>query len=230
MAQGKATGRPKSRATASSPAGTASSIVSQIGSNRVQSISLQGSNILVTGEASDPGADTTRTLWYEAVASLAFSQDVQATTVTRDVVDAAGQMIDSEHDPLTPAALPSTVSMSAATLTSGLTSRAPAVDASIKALNYIPLLGGTGEVVVQPTDPSSFVKAASESLGTLIGPMSSNNAPFLVTVIGSDQTPMLVIGHVPGLGGDAGQGVGWQAPGVQSDAIVGDYLPFNETG
>jgi hypothetical protein len=193
-------------------------------------MALHGSTASVVGTASDAGAETARTLWYEAVAGAAFAQQVQATTLTRTVVDGGGNVIDSEQDRVTPGGLSSSLPMSAGNLTSGLADRAISVDASVGAIHYIPLIGGTAEVVIQPNNPASFVQSAGENVGSLLGPMSANNGAYLVTVVGSNGSPLLVLGNVPAVGGDAGQGIGWQAPGVQSDAIWGAYLPTKRNG
>jgi len=230
MAQQPGGARQQLSATVGDPGTIASSIINQLGSGRVNSMTLQGSTASVVGTASDAGAETARTLWYEAVAGVAFAQQVQATTLTRTVVDGAGNVIDTEQDRLTVGGLSSSLPTSAGNLTSGLADRALGVNANVGTIRYIPLIGGTAEVVIQPNSPASFVKSAGENVGSILGPMSANNGAYLVTVVGSNGSPLLVLGNVPALGGDAGQGIGWQAPGVQSDAMWGAYLPTKRSG
>jgi hypothetical protein len=201
-------------------ASIATSVVDQIGSSRVTSIDLQGSSLTVTGTATGTGADAARTLWYESVAAAAIAQQVPATSLTRQVVDPAGEVIESEHEALSSGGSP-TAPTTAADLTSGLADRAVSVGASVGGVHYLPLLGGVAEVVIQPNDPTSFVKSAAENLGALIGPMGGNNRADLVTVVDASGTPLLVLGWTPGVGGTMGQGVGWQASGAESDAIYG---------
>lgn len=228
MAQGKGRALRVDRANVVSPGASAATIIDQIGSDRVSSISQNGSSVVVTGLASGPGADTMRTLWYESVAGAAFAQQTQATSLTRNVVNASGEVIDTETDPITssvPAAAPTA---SAQVLTSGLSGRVAGVGAAIVSVHYISLLGGTAEIVVQPNDPMSFARAAGENVGTLLGSIGDNDGAYLVTVVGADESPLIVLGSVPDVGGSAGQGVGWEAPGVQSDAIWGAYHPAGD--
>jgi hypothetical protein len=71
-------------------------------------------------------------------------------------------------------------------------------------------------------DPKSFVSAAGENIAKLLGPLANNDSAYLVTVVDSNRNPLLVLGFTPGLGGGIGEGVAWQAPDVQSDAVWGE--------
>jgi hypothetical protein len=47
----------------------------------------------------------------------------------------------------------------------------------------------------------------------------------LVTIVDGKGKPMLVLGYTPAVGGGTGQGIGWQAPQANSDAIWGATKP-----
>ena len=83
--------------------------------------------------------------------------------------------------------------------------------------HYLPLLGGTAELVVQSTEP----KAASQKLGELLGPLGRDNRPYLVTVVNAAGAALLVLGWTPHLEGAVGQGLAWEAPRFDSGVIVG---------
>lgn len=97
---------------------------------------------------------------------------------------------------------------------------AAAVGATLVAVHYVPLLGGTADVVVQPNDPVPFAEQAGRKIATLVGPLAREGRAYLVTVVDSTQTPLLVLGWNPSVA-QAGEGVAWQAPGIRSDAIIG---------
>jgi hypothetical protein len=80
-------------------------------------------------------------------------------------------------------------------------------------------LGGTAELVVQPTDPPAFFKAAGERIAELLGPLAQG--AYLVTVVNGAQEPQLILGFTPGVGGSAGEGVAWQDPSISTDAVWG---------
>ncbi len=88
------------------------------------------------------------------------------------------------------------------------------------AAHYVPFLGGTADVVVQPDPPAPFAEQVGQKVVTLLGPLARDGRAYLVTVVDSTQAPLLVLGWTPGVG-QAGEGVAWQAPGIRSDAIFG---------
>ena len=56
---------------------------------------------------------------------------------------------------------------------------------------------------------------------TLLGPLGHDQRPYLVTVVDAQHQPLLMLGWTPHLEGNLGEGIAWQAPGIRSDAIVG---------
>lgn len=63
--------------------------------------------------------------------------------------------------------------------------------------HYLPLLGGTAELVVQPSEPES----ASRKLIELLGPLGHENRPYLVTVVNGAGDALLVLGWTPHIEG-----------------------------
>lgn len=106
---------------------------------------------------------------------------------------------------------------------------AAAADVTLVRTRYLPLLGGTAELVVQPGDPVRFAQEAGAHLGTVVGPLGHDNRPYLVTVVDTRGRALLVLGWTPDLGGGLGEGVGWQAPGIRSSAIVGQVQTRDDT-
>jgi hypothetical protein len=198
--------------------GTRVSLTAQ-SDGRVTSVALQGNSVLVTGVAASRGAEVARTLWYESVEAAAFAEKTGANTLTRKVVDPAGNVLKMQTDPVH-ASIPTAdapLRVSPVDLSGSLV-RARSVGATVVHTEYIPLFGGTGEVVVQSSAPDSFLKNVSRFSTALLGPVGDANSPYLLTVVDSTQTPLLVLGYTPGLGGGIGQGFAWQAPNVRSDA------------
>ena len=90
--------------------------------------------------------------------------------------------------------------------------------------HYLPLLGGTAELVVRPAEP----KAASKKLGELLGSLGRDNRPYLVTVVYAADDALLVLGWTPHLEGAVGQGLAWEVPGFDSGVIVGKPVTLAE--
>jgi hypothetical protein len=207
----------------------------ELATDRVKSIELDGSTVTVIGTATSPGAEATRTLWFETIAGAAFAQEAGATFLKRTVVDEEGNVLATETDPVDAEAVSVFATppvRSAEDITREVQSRASALGANLTETNYLPLLGGTAELVVEPSDPTAFAEAAGSNVATLLGDLADNHGPYLVTIVDSQGAPLLVLGYTPGVGGGFGQGVGWQAPGIDSDAIFGqmdeaDLLPYD---
>lgn len=202
-------------------------VPAEASSPRVNSIDLRGQSVVVTGVATRPGAEVTRTLWYETVEGAGFAAEHDgATTLTRRVLDGSGKLLSSETDPVQtgdPEAH-APVRLSEADVTRGAQARAAALGVTIVATHYVPLFGGTAELVVQPSDPTSFAQTAGAATAKLLGPLAHDNGAYLITIVDATQTPLLVLGYTPGVGGGTGQGIGWQAPDVHSDAIWGPHV------
>lgn len=90
-------------------------------------------------------------------------------------------------------------------------------------MDYLPVLGGTADVVVLPEQPRAFAEAAAVKITTLMGPLARDDRPYFVTVVDSAEKPLLVLGWGPDPRRQIiAEGVAWQAPGVHSSAIWGE--------
>jgi hypothetical protein len=191
-------------------------------SPRVRSIALEGQSVVVTGVATGPGAEVTRTLWFEGVEGAAYAERHGATTLTRRVLNASGHLLSTETDPVhtvEPAA-DAPLTLSEADLAGGAQEREASLHATLVAAHYVPYFGGTAELVVEPDDPASFVQTIGRTATALLGPVGRDHGAYLITIVDSAHDPLFVLGWTPGVGGD-GQGMAWEAPGVHSDAILG---------
>ena len=113
--------------------------------------------------------------------------------------------------------------LSEAELRRALVEGAAAVDARVVRMDYLPVLGGTADVVVLPDEPLAFANAAAVKITTLMGPLARHNRPFLVTIVGSAQKPLVVLGWGPDPRRQIiAEGVAWQAPGIHSGLIWGE--------
>jgi hypothetical protein len=86
--------------------------------------------------------------------------------------------------------------------------------------HYLPLLGGTAEIVVQPPEPVDFAEAG-RAMSTLLGPLGHDQRPYLLTVVDAQHDPLLILGWTPQLEGSMGEGIAWQADDIHSGAIIG---------
>lgn len=121
------------------------------------------------------------------------------------------------------------VTLSEGKLEAALEDGAAAAGVTLVRTHYLPLLGGTAELVVQPAEPVRFAEEAGVHLATVLGPLGRDNRPYLATVVDEQGSPLLVLGWTPDLGGGLGEGVGWQAPGIRSSAIVGQVQTRDDT-
>ncbi|HEY6837002.1 MAG TPA: hypothetical protein VI142_11220 [Gaiellaceae bacterium] len=110
----------------------------------------------------------------------------------------------------------------------GVRAGAAALGASVVKIHFLPVLGGSAEVVVEPGDPVSFAERPGAKMTTLLGRLDDNTHAYLVTVVDSNSQPLFVLGWVPEAGRRSlGEGIAWHAPGVHSDAVWGDPVTSN---
>lgn len=201
-------------------------VLERIASPRLASLDASGSVATVSGFASDRGADLTRTLWYEDIAAVASAQLVPVSMASRTVIGSNGQVLTTEEDPVSAGSRdalgPS--HLTEADIWSIIRPSAKLVGANVVTLEYVDLFGGTAEIVVQPGEVDAFVADAGSRLTTLLDRLADNQHPYLVTVVDAAHEPQLVIGYVPGIGGD-GQGLAWVKPGLETNAIFGMLTP-----
>jgi hypothetical protein len=97
---------------------------------------------------------------------------------------------------------------------------------SLVRTHYLPLLGGTAELIVQPSDPASV----SSKVTQLLGPLGRDHRPYLVTIVNEAGDALLVLGWTPHVGGGIGEGVAWEAPGYNSGVIFGKPVVIDPAG
>lgn len=205
-------------------------VLARIGSPRLVAGSAAGGNANVEASASEAGADSARSLWYATLASAAIAQKGGASAVSRRVVDPAGTVLAEETDAVNtgdPDAF-GPLDRSAADVVQATRARAHALGARLVSAHYIRLFGGTAELVVQPNDPAAFVASAGTNVTALLGDLQTDHRPYLVTIVDGSGSPLLVLGYTPRIGGTIGQGIGWQAPETNSDAIWGAPNPSHQ--
>jgi hypothetical protein len=105
---------------------------------------------------------------------------------------------------------------------------AAALGVSAVTVNYLLALNGAADIVVEPADPGAFATEAGTKLTTLLGRVGNNDHAYLVTVVDAKAAPLFVLGWIPSAG--QGEGIAWQAPGIHSDAIVGQPVLSERPG
>jgi hypothetical protein len=190
---------------------------------RAATFTSAGGTVSVSATASGPGADTTRALWYETVEGAAQADQAGATRLERRVIDSSGRVLAHETDPVDPSnpAANAPLTLSQDDIARVAQEHADDLGARVVETRYLPLFGGTAELVVQPADPMSFAQSAGTLGAKLISPLALDHRPYLLTIVDATEKPLLVLGFTPGVGGGTGQGIAWQAPGIKSSAVWG---------
>lgn len=213
--------------SASSTDDLSSRILSSVGSTRVQSLTESDGIAKVSGTASTQGGDAARTLWYELMAGSALAETDKLQAVASNVVDSKGGTLYSSTDDAFQAQNLSADPLSSSENTSSeiealVSKEAPGLGLEVIGVNYVALYGGTAEVVVHAKDMQAFDDSAMSALASLVRPFAQESRPYLVTFVDDQGAPQLVVGHVAGIGSETGQGVSWQAPGV--NALIGSTV------
>ena len=81
-------------------------------------------------------------------------------------------------------------------------------------------LGGVVITLRANSDPIAFANSASGKLADALRPITQDNRPYLVRLVDEKGNDLLVLGWDPTQAPE-GAGIGWEAPGVRSDAILG---------
>ncbi|HEY7017111.1 MAG TPA: hypothetical protein VH297_01470 [Gaiellaceae bacterium] len=121
------------------------------------------------------------------------------------------------------------VTLSEGDLDAALDESAAAAGVTLVRTHYLPLEGGTAELVVEPRQPIQFAESAASKVGPVLGPLGRDQRPYLVTVVDEQHRPLLVLGWTSGEGGTTGEGVAWQVDGIHSSAIIGQPLTLGAT-
>lgn len=221
---GAAIARSGTTAAGSDPA---ADVLARIGSSRVTAINATGNTASVQGTASDSGAEGARSLWYETLAGAAYAQTVGLSSITRRVIDPSGGLLTEETDVIGtggPEAF-APLDRTAANLERDVRARAESAGARVRSSHFIRLYGGVAELVIQPNDPAGFVAAAGTNVAAVLADLADDQRPYLVTIVDAQGRALLVVGYTPTVGGGLGQGIGWKAPEVDTDAVWGATDP-----
>jgi hypothetical protein len=178
----------------------------------------------VTLQAGQPG-DVAISRWYGKVLARAVADQLAAEggsgIASASYNDGSG--VDSNGGADVVRATPPVTPLAARTCERIARSRPVAASLSISTARTLGILGGTCVFVVKTSgDPTAFVSDAAARLGALVSAIPTAEAhPYVVQVVDPNGELQLVLGWVPGLGGDIGQGLGWVRPGTRSSAILG---------
>lgn len=205
-----------------------SRVTAAIGSPRVATLEEIGKTAVATGAANKGDqADMVRTEWYETLAAAALAQTDGLTTVRRDVLDDSGSNLYSEIDPFSSEQTGdafASPSLTESDIRTALKTQAEAAGVAVVDVHYVDLFGGAAELVLQPSDLNETLHSASTVTNALLGSLGNNQHPYLITIVNSQGEVQMLQGYMPGVGGDKGQGLGWLAPGLQTDNFYGAPL------
>jgi hypothetical protein len=200
-------------------------VLARIDSPRIREASVKDGVASVTARASKSDGEGIRSFWYATLASAAIAQKANAHAVNVRVYDESGNQAADETEPVGaggPDAF-APIDRSSANINQAVRARGAGLGVQLLSIHYMRVYGGIAELVAQVDDASSISGTGGQVVGALLGDLASNARPYLVAVVGRQHQPLLVLGYTPSVGGGIGQGIGWQAPGLDSGAIFGAH-------
>ena len=208
-------------------------IVTLMGTPRLTSLSSAGEDVIAEGQASAAAGDSARTHWFEIVGAVEYVQHVGGSYMVRKVFDGT-TLIDQERDDV--GTLAAEVDFfSEQDLIDYAEQHAGAAGVVVEEVNYVPVLGGTAEFVLRPTDEAEFLAEADLRISNFLGDLHANGArPGLVTIVNSAGANRLVQGGAPTSDGSdpvkaQSIGLSWQADGIHIwDRGTGDAVEAPE--
>jgi hypothetical protein len=190
-----------------------------VGTNQIASGSLSGGTLSLVMK---PGSGTnTRALWEAKVVGRVVAEAAGGAVGQLAFREAgANTNVNGGNDPIRP--LQTVGRLNAEGCRGGLSAAADAAGALLVAVRTIDVLNGGCVITLRPRgDEAAFLEDAGARIGSVLGAIPDIQLrPYFVTVVNRSNAPQLQVGWVPGIGGDFGQGIGWEAPGVQSSAIL----------
>jgi hypothetical protein len=214
-----------SSGTSNTLAGAVAAAQNSLGADQVTSVKQTGATLQLT-IASEDSFSSAVARWYgkilgRQVVSQIAPADGALPISQIDEVDASGADINGGPESVT--SLVRTDPLPSGECEGVASSNAADAQVLVKTVKQIEVLGGGCIFVVTPEiDPSSFVSNAGSYLGALIRSIPDRRShPSLIEVVGADNTPLLLLGWIPGVGGAFGQGVAWIGAGSQSSAVLG---------
>jgi hypothetical protein len=193
-----------------------------ITSDRIPAISENGQNLRVAIRGADPG-DLAVSRWYGKVLGRETAYEVaKAGTepITTISYDDSGANINGGSDLVTE--LPPTTPLPRdACATIGHSNPSDAMKITdVKGIDA--LQGGCVFTITPKGNISAFLRDAGLHLNSIITSIPDAQAhPYLVNVVDANGRTQLVVGWIPGIDGEIGEGIGWIQPGEQSSAIHG---------
>ena len=175
---------------------SADDIVTLMGTPRLTSLSSAGEDVIAEGQATAAAGDSTRTDWFQIVGAVEYAQHFGGSYMVRKVFNGT-TLINQEKDDV--GTLADEVAFySEQDFIDYAEQHADAAGVVVEEVNYVPLLGGTAEFVLRPTDESEFLAEADLRLIDFLDDLHSKGGrPSLVTIVNSAGANRLVQGSVP---------------------------------
>jgi hypothetical protein len=199
--------------------GLAAAAARALGTDAVVSARADGSTLAVRLKQSGQPAQASVARWYGKVVARAVAAQLGGTISSASYDDGSAVDLNGGADAIRP--LPAASPLAAGTCEQ--IARSQAAAAGVTAVGRTAdVLGGACILVVRPVrDVSTFLADASARIGTLVAAIPNAQAhPYLVEAM-SGANVQLVLGWIPGIGGSAGQGIGWLPQGTTSSAVLG---------
>jgi len=187
----------------------------------VASVKSSNERVVVRGEqraALSNGGYDTRIEWQQKLAAVAEAQQTGAKEIVTKVFE-NGKLVSDQLDWVNTDNLDFTP-VTRDEIVANATLVGHQVDVELVAVNYVPLFGGTAEIVIQPDNEAKFLATSGQSFYRLLGPLAEGSRPYLLTVVDGTGAPRLIMGFVTGVGGGDGQGMGWRADGVRGPMLT----------
>ncbi len=198
-------------------------VLAELNDPRLQSIQLTGDTATITTK---PAEDGLATIWIAKVAASAFIQSMKqagiSAPITVNYVDTSGKALDlgangDRPSNTTPRPLPELAGGC-----SGAVATVPAQPGvTLISARTVNVPGDACSIVLK-VDSTTSLDGLGHIVGQTISPITADSArAYLVTVLDPSNTPIRILGWVPGIGGDQGQGMGWSSPQLAAEASTG---------
>jgi hypothetical protein len=201
-----------------------STVGASLGTDRVASVTQQGSQLIVTITGSDQASRTVAS-WYGDVFARAVADQVEkeggSPVLLVAQLDASGNSVTGGSERVRPI-LQTEPLTEGACASDGAAATANAKVKVLQADNVDVLNGGCSFVVTPTIGVAEFVKNAGQYLDPIVKAIpDSEGHPYLIQVQDDKGATQLILGWIPGIGGDNGEGIAWVPPNTDSSAVVG---------
>jgi len=201
-----------------------SAVGASLGTDRVASVTQQGSQLNVTITSSDPASRTVAS-WYGDVFARAVADQVEKTggspVLSVVQLDTSGNSVTGGSERVRPI-LRTEPLAEGACANDGTAAAANAKVRMLQADDVDVLSGGCSFVVTPTIGVAEFVKNAGRYLDPIVKAIpDSERHPYLIRVQDDKGATQLILGWIPGIGGDNGEGIAWVQPNTDSSAVIG---------